>query len=149
MILTALLLAQLASPDLTGRASVIDGDTLEIAGQRIRLHGIDAPESAQTCTVSGKAWRCGQQAALELSNWIGAATVTCSQVATDRYKRMVARCQARGEDIGGWLVSNGWALDWPQYSRGEYKGQQEMAKAGKRGVWQGEFLEPWEYRRKR
>lgn len=149
MILTALLLAQLAAPDIAGRASVIDGDTLEIQGQRIRLHGVDAPESAQTCLHGVREWRCGQQAALELSNWIGAATVTCSRVATDRYKRMVARCQARGQDVGAWLVGNGWALDWPQYSRSEYAGQQEAAKAKGLGVWRGEFTAPWLWRAQR
>jgi endonuclease YncB( thermonuclease family) len=148
VILTALLLAQLAAPDLTGRASVVDGDTIEIAGTRIRIHGVDAPESRQECTAQGKAWRCGQQAALELSAWLATATVTCSQVATDRYKRIVARCQARGQDIGSWLVGNGWALDWPQYSRGEYRVQQEAAKAGRLGVWRGEFKEPWLWRKK-
>jgi len=47
---------------IAGRASVIDGDTLEIAGKQIRLLGIDAPESSQTCTDSrGSRYRCGQR----------------------------------------------------------------------------------------
>jgi len=148
-LLAIVLIAQLAAPDLVGRASVVDGDTLEIAGQRIRLHGIDAPESRQECTAGGKAWRCGQQSALELSAWIGTATVTCSQVATDRYKRVVARCSVRGEDIGRWAVSQGWALDWPQYSRGEYKASQDQAKAAGVGIWRGTFIEPWIWRQKK
>ena len=148
MILAALLLAQLATPDIVGRASVIDGDTIEITGQRIRIHGIDAPESRQECTAGGTSWRCGQQSALELSAWIAASVVTCRQVATDRYKRVVARCSVRGEDLGRWSVSQGWALDWPQYSRGEYQGAQEQAKAAGVGMWRGTFTEPWIWRKK-
>ena len=149
MMFMAVLLAQLTATEIVGQASVIDGDTIEIQGQRIRLHGIDAPESSQTCSRDGKAWRCGQQSALELSAWLARSPVTCSPVATDRYKRMVARCSKGGQDIGSWLVSNGWALDWPQYSRGEYSRDQEAAKAKGLGIWRGEFTEPWLWRAQR
>lgn len=144
MTLIALLLAQLAS--ISGQASVIDGDTLEIQGQRIRIHGIDAPESRQECQRGGRAWRCGQQSALELSKHINQGVVICNPASNDRYGRVVARCTVRGEDIAHWSVSQGWALDWPQYSRGEYQGAESEAKAAGRGVWQGEFTAPWLWR---
>jgi endonuclease YncB( thermonuclease family) len=148
MLLATLLLAQLAAPEIIGKASVVDGDTIQIRDQRIRIHGIDAPESRQECTVNGKAWRCGQQSALELSAWIASYTVLCSVISKDRYNRLVARCSVRGEDLARWSVSQGWALDWPQYSRGDYSDAQEQAKAAGVGMWRGTFTEPWIWRKK-
>jgi endonuclease YncB( thermonuclease family) len=51
-----------------------------------------------------------------------------------------------GADLAAWLVLNGHALDWPQYSKGEYATSQEEARRNKRGVWAGSFVEPWRYR---
>jgi endonuclease YncB( thermonuclease family) len=119
---------------LAGRASVIDGDTLEIRGMRVRLVGIDAPESDQTCLdAAEQSWRCGQRAALALADRIGAATVTCEGDERDRYERLLAVCQARGEDLGAWLVSEGLALAYRRYSKA-YIGQENAARAAKRGV---------------
>ncbi len=93
---------------ITGRASAIDGDTVEIHGQRIRILDIDAPESRQTCSsVDGSEWRCGQKAALALSNWLGAQTVECESDRLDRYQRHLARCSVKGEDVATWLAENG------------------------------------------
>jgi endonuclease YncB( thermonuclease family) len=131
---------------ITGRASVIDGDTIEIHGTRIRLFGIDAPESDQSCTVRGKEFRCGQRAALALSDEIGNRVVNCEAKDRDRYGRVVAVCLAGGEDINAWMVVNGWALAYWHYSN-DYVSQEEQAAKSKIGIWQGEFAPPWDWRR--
>lgn len=134
---------------LAGRASVIDGDTLEIAGHRIRIHGIDAPEARQTCKRAGSEWRCGQAAALALADWLGSARVACRPIERDRYGRTVARCAKAGQDVAGWLVSQGWAMDWPRYSGGAYAAAQDDARRSARGIWGSEFQPPWEWRASR
>jgi endonuclease YncB( thermonuclease family) len=133
---------------IVGRASVIDGDTVEIRGQRIRLSGVDAPESGQLCQVeNGKNYRCGQKAALALSDKIGTANVSCEQTDTDRYGRVVATCSLNGEDLNRWLVSQGHALAYRQYGGDAYDAEEEEAKGAKRGVWVGPFTPPWDWRR--
>ncbi|WP_162375646.1 thermonuclease family protein [Ancylobacter sp. TS-1] len=126
---------------------MIDGDTLEIHGERIRLNGIDAPESRQTCQrADGSEYRCGQGAAFALADWIGRATVTCEPHGHDRYRRVIATCYARGEDAGRWLVQNGHALAFRRYSL-VYVPDEERAQAAGSGVWQGHFILPWDWRK--
>jgi Staphylococcal nuclease homologue len=93
-----------AHADVLGRASVLDGDTIEVRGERVRLYGIDAPEAQQLCTISGEPYRRGQQAALALADWIGQRTVRCEERTRDRYGRMVAVCWVSDEDVAGWMV---------------------------------------------
>jgi endonuclease YncB( thermonuclease family) len=137
-----------AVPDsVAGVATVVDGDTLELHGVRVRLHGIDAPESAQTCSDRrGKQWRCGQQAALALAHRIGRSTVTCTRTDTDRYGRMVARCATDLGDINGWLVAEGWAVAYRSYAK-DYVAAEERARAARKRIWSGSFEMPWDWRR--
>lgn len=150
-VLTTLILLWSASAlaeNLIGAAPVIDGDTVEIHGQRIRLHGIDAPESRQNCKKAGKDWRCGKDAAFALADKIGLNPIECEPKGkSDRYGRAVAVCRLAGEDLNAWMVSQGWALAYRQYSR-DYVPQENEAKEAKRGVWASEFVPPWEWRRK-
>jgi endonuclease YncB( thermonuclease family) len=133
--------------DLTGRVSVVDGDTLEMRGDRIRLWGVDAFETRQLCDRPGGTYRCGQVAANALDARLAGQIVTCEPVGRpDRYGRTVARCQVRSQDLGAWLVENGHALDYPRYSRGRYAREQQRAQAAERGAWAGQFEPPWEWR---
>ena len=153
-ILAALVTAVLSYPAIAsepsspiiGRASVIDGDTIEIRGQRIRLFGIDAPESRQTCTdAKGAAYRCGQKAAQALDYRISDGVVTCEPKDRDRYGRMVAVCRAYGEDLSAWMTGLGWALAFRRYST-QYVPAEELAERRKAGMWSGQFVPPWEWR---
>lgn len=144
------LAAQPSSPKGTvfeGTASVIDGDTLDLHGQRIRLHGIDAPESKQSCTRGGETWRCGQAASLALADKIGRQPIACEQRDIDRYKRVVARCRLGSEDLNAWLVRSGWAMAYRQYSK-DYVADEAAAQAAHVGIWAGEVQPPWDWRRK-
>jgi endonuclease YncB( thermonuclease family) len=136
-----------ARADIVGRASVIDGDTIEITGKRIRLFGIDAPEGKQSCNRGGKTWRCGQRAAFALANLLAQSPVNCLRRDKDRYQRLVAVCYLNKLDVNGWMVQQGWALDYKQYSGGRYSKEELEAQRAKRGIWAGEFTKPWEWRR--
>lgn len=151
-VIVALLIAATAAlaqgRQIIGVASVIDGDTIEIHGERIRLFGIDAPESRQECRrPDGSLWRCGQQAALALQDHIGRRTVICEQRDMDRYHRTVAQCRLAGEDIDAWLVESGWAVAFTRYSR-DYVEQEQRARTARRGIWSGDFMMPWDWRRR-
>ena len=139
------LLPAVALADITGTASVIDGDTIEIHGQRIRLFGIDAPESGQTCLRDGQPWRCGQQAGLALAEKIGRASVRCEERDRDRYGRIVAVCFTQGVDLNRWLVANGLAMAYRRFSLA-YVDEEGAAQASRLGIWRGEFVPPWEWR---
>ncbi|BBC01962.1 MULTISPECIES: thermonuclease family protein [Bradyrhizobium] len=133
--------------DIVGRVSVVDGDTLEIHGTRVRLWGIDAPESTQLCRGDDSLqYRCGTKAANNLDAFIARRPVTCIPVSLDQYGRIVATCSVDGADLGEWLVRRGLALDWPQYSKRKYSAAQREAEHAQRGMWEGSYVEPWRYR---
>ena len=147
LILVSTFLAHAA--DISGKPRVIDGDTISIAGQRIRLHGIDTPESEQLCDADGKQWRCGKEATFALADAIGRTWVDCLERDKDRYGRIVAICKVggpNGRDLGGYMVSEGWALAYRKYST-DYVKQEDAAKAAGKGLWRGSFVAPWDWRR--
>ncbi|WP_107341800.1 thermonuclease family protein [Agrobacterium pusense] len=138
----------LHAAEIAGRASVIDGDTIEIAGQRIRFDGIDAPESRQVCrTASGEAYRCGRASADALDKFLAQSRPTFCIPKGKSYDRVVAVCRrADGVDVNTWMVRKGHAVDWIKYSKGRYADEQREAKANQRGVWSGEFQMPCDVR---
>lgn len=141
--------SQSAAQTITGVASVIDGDTLEIRNQRIRLYGIDAPESRQLCLdAAGERWRCGQRAALALADEIGRAPVECRVRGTDRYERAISVCAQAGTDLNACMVRQGWAVAYRRYSQ-DYISAEEEARRTHRNLWAGKFDMPWNWRRVR
>ncbi|KAG2493941.1 hypothetical protein HYH03_007871 [Edaphochlamys debaryana] len=132
---------------IAGAARVVDGDTLVINGERIRMYGVDAPESAQQCKdPRGAAYPCGLVSKDALDKKIGSAPVRCEVKTKDQYGRNVSVCTAGGEDLNGWLVSNGYAVAYRQYGK-EYIPNEDAASAAKKGIWAGQFQVPSEWRK--
>lgn len=134
--------------DSTGWAEVVDGDTIKIEGERIRLHGIDAPERRQTCRRGGEEYACGIGATKALSALMGGRGVACRSVDRDRYGRTVAKCFVGGRDINEWMVREGWAVAYRKYST-DYAPAEDEARRENRGLWAGAFMLPWDWRRKK
>ncbi len=148
-VFTTLMWLTAQAAEITGKPDIIDGDTIEIAGQRIVLHGIDAPEPKQICKADGHAWQCGEHATFALANVIGRTWVECDIKGTDNRDRIVAVCRVggpKGKDLSAHMVAEGMALA-DRKTSGEYVKQEEAAKAAGKGLWRGEFTKPWDWRR--
>jgi endonuclease YncB( thermonuclease family) len=132
--------------DFTGVPRVVDGDTLVIGTIKIRLEGIDAPETDQICLdASGVRWTCGIDARDRLVAHIAGRQVSCTPSGTDAYKRTLGTCKLAHEDLNGWMVQEGWALAYVKYSSA-YVHAEEDARAQRRGLWHGAFIAPWDWR---
>jgi endonuclease YncB( thermonuclease family) len=146
---TCTVAAERATPTvtITGTAVVLDGDTLDVDGRRVRLHGVDAPEKGQTCkSAAGAAWNCGEAAKAALARMVDGRRLVCQQRDIDRYRRIVAVCFRGKDDINAALVVAGWALAYRQYGL-DYVPQEGTAQAARLGLWSGSFENPWDYRR--
>ncbi len=147
--LLAAVLALAAVParaDITGKARVIDGHTVEVAGRRVRLHGIHAPALDQTCRWPGRTIDCGTLARLALMDLTAGTDVVCRPRDRDPDGPFVAVCFADGFDIGRNMVHTGWALAYRAQST-VYVDTEETARKAKRGMWRGTFVAPWDWRR--
>jgi endonuclease YncB( thermonuclease family) len=141
----------------SGQPRVIDGDTLDLAGIRVRMQGIDAFEHDQQCTrAGGGRFACGAAARAELAELIGGREVTCTPDGSLTHGRTVATCTVPGGtgpggerdvvDLNAAMVLSGLAFDCPRYSDGRYAREQATARAGKAGAWGGRFTYPWTHR---
>ncbi len=144
-------LAVLAAPaiaaDVTGVIRVVDGDTFDVGAIRVRLHGIDAPESDQTCArPDGTPWACGAWVNAQVAARYGGRQARCTAVDTDRYGRVVARCETAGADIGQALVSDGLAFAYRRYSMA-YDLDEKGAAISGRGLHGSTLQRPADHRR--
>ena len=140
---------------VTGYAKVIDGDTIKIDAFKIRLDGIDAPEKKQKCKrpyftififTFYEDYSCGQKSTEALIKKINNQTITCKISDTDYFKRLIGECYKRKINLNSWLVKNGHAVAFRKFSK-KYVSDETLAKHKKKGIWQGKFEMPWDYRK--
>lgn len=129
---------------ITGAANVIDGDTLDLDGVRVRLWKVDAFEAAQFCADEyGTRYPCGAAARDFLAGLVKGQAVSCFDMGERSYGRLVARCAVGETDLGAAIVVNGHGLaSW----RSLYSKLEKNAKRDRRGAWSGAFTAPWIYR---
>jgi endonuclease YncB( thermonuclease family) len=134
---------------IVGVGRVIDGDTLEVSGARIRLRAVDAPERSQSCTdARGQAHLAGEAARTALTAKIAGQTLRCTVGGNDVHGRTVASCAMGREDLGAWLVRSGLAFAYRSYGL-DYVAAEDEARRARRGLWAGQCQPPWEWRRAR
>ena len=136
-----------ALADLAGPPRIVDGDTLEVAGQRVRLVGVDAPELDQLCQRAGRQYHCGQVARAALWDLVGGVDVSCRPegATSARDGVALATCSAGGVSLNEGMLRSGWALADPQ-AADRYLTLQAEAEQARRGLWRGEFEPPWQWR---
>ena len=148
--LVALMIAATASPtfagEISGVPSIHDGDTVQIRGTKIRLSGIDAPETDQLCLdASGQKWACGIAARDELIKHSSGQSWVCDLNGDGGYDRRLGTCRIEGDDVNRWMVRSGWALSFKRYSHA-YDADEVTAQESHAGLWSGSFIAPWDWR---
>ncbi len=143
---TLLLTQPVTAETLTGKVWVVDGDTIKIRGQRIRLEGIDAPEDKQPCWhADGGAWACGQAASHHLRSLVRGRTATCRSAQHDRYGRWLAICWIGKTELNEEMVRSGLAVAYRRFSK-RYVEVENEARGNGRGIWSGKFEQPEAWR---
>jgi len=135
---------------ITGTARVIDGDTVDVAGHRVRLASIDAPESRQRCERAGQCAPCGREATERLAHIVANQVVACRVSTTDRYGRCIAECEADGRSVNIGMVESGAATVYRRYVGADavrYLDAEARARSARRGLWAGTFIDPERWRR--
>ena len=126
---------------------MIDADTVEIHGKRIRLTGIDATGARhKRLDATGAFYFCGSLSATALDQWIGTDPMTCAQAGRDDRDRMLAECSLRGANVQDRPVGRGHAIAYRSCYKA-YGPQEFEPRRPKTGVWAGQLIEPWNWRR--
>jgi endonuclease YncB( thermonuclease family) len=135
-----------ATEIVSGVPRIVDGDTVQIGSTKIRLSGIDAPETDQLCLDGkGEDWACGVASRDQLIKFSDGRGWDCDILGTDRYGRSLGKCFVEGEDISSWMVRSGWAMSFVRYSH-EYDHDEARAREVGVGLWSGAFIAPWDWR---
>ncbi len=138
-----------AAANLSGIPEVIDGDTLIVAGETIRLFGVDAPEPGQMCTIGQRTYDCGAVARTAMLDLTAGTPVTCKLVKSARNDEpregKLGRCTAAGYDLSEGMAYTGWALAQRDVTD-RYVPFETGAKKAGRGLWKGNFVSPWAWR---
>ena len=127
--------------EISGVPRVIDGDTIEIAGQAIRLAGADAPPTGTLCGETGREWRCGEEATFALAYVVAEHWVTCTPHSEDAWGTLVAQCKVGPYDLAERMITDGWAL-----AVGGYESEESFARGEQKGIWRDGYIPPtgWE-----
>jgi endonuclease YncB( thermonuclease family) len=135
--------------NVRGVASIVDGDTLDIGEERVRLEGIDTPEPAQKCLRGdGTSWPCGAAATKRLRQLVGSVPVECKGSERDERNRLIATCFVAGRDLNSQLVREGLAWAFVKYSD-TYVREEREARSERRGVFEADNTPPWKFREDR
>ena len=136
---SALLL--LCATSALANVKVVDGDSLELNGRRIRLVGIDAPEYFQVCFDENKnEYACGKESAAYLRSLVrDASEIKCKKQDTDVYNRDLSVCYADGVNLNEKMVQSGQAVS---YRHQKYVAAEKAAKKARLGLWRGLFMRP-------
>ncbi|MBQ2261141.1 MAG: thermonuclease family protein [Loktanella sp.] len=145
ILLLGLTFANPAFANPSGTIRVIDADTFDIGGDRVRLFGIDAPEIGQPCVLNRQQIDCGRWATDLVKAAFEGQTARCNFREFDRYGRHVATCEVAGRDMGQVIVSAGWAIAYRRYSD-LYDLDEKAAAVAGRGLWSATMEEPESYR---
>ena len=132
----------IAAADIHRTPKIIDGETLEVGGKRFRLAGTDAPDPRQTCFIRKREYNCGRILTTALMDLVAGVTVRCKAV--DK-KPGVARCWAGSYELSEGMVHTGWELAMRREHK-RFAPIERKAAAARRGLWQGEFVMPWDWK---
>jgi endonuclease YncB( thermonuclease family) len=145
LVLMLIVLSTQAAAAPNGVVRIIDADTIDVGGVRVRLFGIDAPEMGQPCSADGREWDCGAWTRDAVSNRFEGTYARCQTVDTDRYSRVVAQCAVDGQDMGQMIVHSGLAWAYRRYSE-TYDLDEKAAAVAGRGLWAVEVQMPSDFR---